>query len=218
MRAQPDHKYTTVPADVLARLTGDDPKPAAPEVWRSETINRLSHAPLISTRVISSTVRMIEGLLVALAGALLAWYHPGYDTSEMTPFYVPLVVATSIALPLLAHAFGLYSMQSLLRPIESLPRTASAWTMIFVAIAVAVFLSKSGESYSRFWLASWFLLGLSLLVIERIVTAQVMRALEPQRPIVAPRGARRRRQARGRSSLGDQRHGEFRHRRRRHLR
>ena len=176
MRAQPDHKFTTVPADVLARLTAADAPVLQPDIIRSETLSRLSGRPLISTRVISSTVRSAEGLLVAIAGVFLAWFHPGYDNWEMTPFYAPLLVATAIALPLLAHAFGLYSMQAMLRPVENLARIATVWTTIFAAIAMTALLAKSGEAYSRIWLSSWFLLGLSLLVIERIATAQLMRA------------------------------------------
>ncbi len=176
MRPLPDHKYTTVAADILERLGEPGPQaPANPDLRRKATMERLSDAPLISARVIASSARTIEGVLVATAGALLAYFHPGYDTWEMAPFYVPLIILASIAVPLLGHLFGLYAIKALLRPVDALPRLASAWTLVFATMMAVMFLAKTGEAYSRIWLASWFLMGLSFLVIGRILIAQAVR-------------------------------------------
>ena len=174
MRAHPDQKFSTVAADVIDRLIGDVDVKAA-EASRTETIDRLSDAPLISARVLASSARTAEGLLVAIAGATLAYLHPRYTELDIAPSYVLVILATGIALPLLINAFGLYTIQSLLRPIEQIRRIGSTWTLIFAVIVFAMFMSKSGESYSRAWLASWYLLGLSLLVISRMVLAQLTR-------------------------------------------
>ncbi len=177
MRAQPDHKYSTVSADVLTRLSEDPPPEATPsEQLRNATIARLSRAPLISTRVFSASLRMAEGLAIAAAGVAIAWLHPGFEFAEVQQYYGPLVLVVSVLLPAAAYVMGLYTMQALLRPLDTLPRLASTWTLLFVSVAVVVFLAKSGESFSRIWLSSWFLLGLSLLTISRILTAQLMRS------------------------------------------
>ena len=174
MRAQPDQKFSPAAAGVLEHPAGDVDVKAA-ETCRAETIGRLSEAPLISVRVIASSARALEGLLVAFAGVSLAYFRPGYDDPEMTAFYVPVILAASIALPLVAYIFGLYTVQALLRPAEQMARLASAWMLIFAVVIAAVFMSKAGENYSRIWLASWFLMGFSLLVISRIVVAQLIR-------------------------------------------
>jgi Undecaprenyl-phosphate glucose phosphotransferase len=178
MRAQPDRKFTTIPADLLSRLAADGPVPAAAAagIARQETIARLSDAPWISTRVITSSVRVLEGLLVIALGVALAWYHPGFTTWDMASFYAPLLVATGLAVPLLAEAFGLYSLQALHQPAAHLARIASVWTLIFAGFAVAAFFAKSGEEYSRLWLSGWYLSGLAVLVGERAITAQAVRA------------------------------------------
>ena len=174
MRSQPDQKFSPAAAGVLEHLAGDvDVKAAAAS--RAETVGRLSEAPLISVRVIAASARALEGLLVAFAGASLAYFHPGYDDREMTSFYVPLILAASIAHPLVAHIFGLYTVQALLRPAEQMARLASTWMLIFAVVIAAVFMSKAGENYSRIWLASWFLMGLSLLAISRIAMAHLTR-------------------------------------------
>ena len=174
MRPQADQKFTTVTAEVLERLSAE---PGAEPLAgiRTETLNRLSAAPLISARVLASSARTIEGILVTLAGAFLAYWHPGYENWEMAPFYAPLILATGLAFPFAANFFGLYSIQSLLRPVETIARLASTWAVFFAVIGMAVFLMKSGEAYSRIWLSSWFLLGLSLMITSRITTAQLAR-------------------------------------------
>ncbi len=174
MRAQPGHKYATIPADIFEHL-GDAFSPVLTEALRVETINRLSDAPLISVRVIATTVRTAEALLIATAGFLLAYFHPGYQAAADAAFYIPLVLAGAVTIPIIANSFGLYTVRALLRPIEQMARIASVWSLIFAAMTTVVFLSKSGEDYSRLWLASWFLAGLSLLMMSRLLFANLTR-------------------------------------------
>jgi Undecaprenyl-phosphate glucose phosphotransferase len=174
MRAKPEQKFTTVPAEILEKLSAG-PRPSPANTQRLDAISRLSDAPLVSVRVVTTTARTAEGVLVALAGFVLAHFHPGFGTSGPGAYYIPLILAVSFALPFLTQSFGLYSIQSLLRPLEQVARVASAWTLIFGAITAAVFLSKSGESYSRVWLASWYFSGLSLLIVSRVVLANLTR-------------------------------------------
>ena len=184
MRAQPNYNVNTAPADLLDQITSEPAAVPLGKTWqaapppverREAALGRLSDAPLVSARVIGTSARVLDGVLIALAGLVLAHVHPGYGDQGPGTFYIPLIAAVSIALPLLAHVFGLYTVQSLLRPLEHVARTTAAWALIFAAITAAVFLSKSGESYSRVWLASWFLSGLSMLVFSRMVTASLTR-------------------------------------------
>ena len=174
MRAQTNQKFTTITADLLERITAE-PEIRQLEERRAETMNRLGGAPLVSARVFGSTVRTIEGVLMALAGAFLGYFHPGYDTWEMAPYYFPVIVATGIVFPGAINALGLYSIHALLRPVGQIARLASTWTLIFAVTAVAMFMLKAGESYSRIWLSSWYLLGISLMIFTRVIAAQLAR-------------------------------------------
>ncbi len=174
MRAQPDHKYSTVSSEILEQLAKP---PAAAETGklREETIGRLSDAPLISGRVLAAAARTAEAVAIAAAGLLLALLHPGYEATADAAFYVPVIIGAAVALPFIASVLGLYTVQSLLRPVDQMARIATVWSLIFAAMTTAVFLSKSGEDYSRIWLASWFLVGLMLLVVSRAVFANLTR-------------------------------------------
>lgn len=142
---------------------------------RELAIASLSRAPHVSGRVISSCARVAEGMLAGLVGLLLACANPAISPMGEDNHYLLLIVAVSGALPLIAHLFGLYSVQALLRPADHVARLASGWTVIFAAIAIAVFLGKAGDSYSRAWLSLWFMGGLSALVAARLAAATLVR-------------------------------------------
>ena len=174
MRPNPNNISNVITTELLERLVQSEPEPA-PEYRREEVLGTLSRAPLISAGVAMSMARLAEGLTVTLAGALIAIFHPGFGEAGPGYSYFPLILGVGIALPLLAHALGLYTIQSLMRPGERMARLATVWTLVFAAIAIAVFISKSGESYSRVWLASWYLGGFASLMVCRASASAVLR-------------------------------------------
>ena len=159
--------------DILERLAEPDARPV--ERLRETAIGALSRAPHVSGRVISSTVRAGEGLLAGLLGLLIAIVYPGMGSLAVSNPYVPVILAAGVALPAVAHSFGLYSVRALLQPVAQITRLAACWTLIFAAITLAMFLSKVGDTYSRAWLSLWYLSGLSGLVLFRMGAAAVVR-------------------------------------------
>ena len=174
MRVQSDLIHRVVTADLLEKLSPRETGPS-PGDLREELIDRLSTAPLVSVRVVTATTRAAEGLLLALAGAVIAVFHPGFGPTGPGSFYLPLIAAVGLAFPLLATALGLYQISGLLRPLDRITRLFTAWTLIFAAIAVAVFMSKSGADYSRIWLSTWYLSGLGILVLSRAAVSRLVR-------------------------------------------
>ena len=177
MRATPENRLATVPADVLARLT-EPVAAAAPQAAtqrREDALQRLGQAPLISPRIVSGTARSLEGLAVAVAGLVIAILHPGFAPVGPAAYYLPLVLAASVILPLAAQAFGLYAIQALLRPAAQVARLLAIWTLLFAGIAVVIFFTKSGDDYSRLWLSSWYMGGASVLILARVAMAALVR-------------------------------------------
>jgi Undecaprenyl-phosphate glucose phosphotransferase len=175
MRAEPPAQFSTISSELLERIIA---VPALPERLtmeerRRETLGKLSAAPLLPARVITSSYRVAECLIAAITGAAIAVVHPG--EWDMTPYYIPMVLAVSLAFTAAAQLLGLYRIPALLRPVEYIARAAMIWTVVFAAIAVAVFMMKSGESYSRLWLASWYLGGLALIAAARALAAHFVR-------------------------------------------
>ncbi len=183
MRAEPSAQFSTITSERLEEITAVAaaiPQAAAPnsEDRRREALSKLSAAPLLSARVIAASVRAAEFLITAAAGFAIAAVHPG--EWDLTPYYIPMVLAVSLAFATGAQVFGLYRIPALLRPIDYIGRIATIWTTVFAASTIAVFLLKSSESYSRLWLASWFLIGLSLIAVARVIAAQMVRSWNAQ--------------------------------------
>ena len=173
----------TAPNDIIAHAVTSEfleslktaPINARPEGLREVLIDRLSAATPVSARILQAMTRVAEGMLVAAAGLLLAIYHPGFGIDAPAGFYVPVILAVGIAFPMLAELFQLYSVAALLQPLGRMARLLTVWTLIFSAITAVAFISKSGEDYSRFWLASWYVGGIPLLIVTRWITARLTR-------------------------------------------
>ncbi|MFO1123458.1 MAG: undecaprenyl-phosphate glucose phosphotransferase [Hyphomicrobiales bacterium] len=148
-----------------------------PEGLREVLIERLAATTPVSTRILRAALRVAEGSLLALAGLLLAIYHPGFGAHAPAAFYIPVILAVGLALPLLSEVFGLYSTSALLQPVGRLTRLLTAWALIFMALTAVAFASKSGEDYSRLWLTSWFVAGIPVLIMSRAAVARLMRHL-----------------------------------------
>ncbi len=173
MRTSPDKIYRVVPAGFLNDFESLTERPR--HDIRRQLGEMLTRAPLISYQMAAVFMRAVEFLLAALSGYFLAAYHPGFDASIYSKLYLTVILMASLALPLLAEALKLYSVHAVLNPFEHIPRLATAWTTIFAAIAVAVFITKAGHDYSRVWLGTWYLTGLLALVAGRIFTAALVR-------------------------------------------
>jgi Undecaprenyl-phosphate glucose phosphotransferase len=170
MRMDPGQLSRVVTTDVLERLA------VAPvEKLRKQTIGALTTAAHVPTRIITTLARVAEGLLAAVLGVLLASANPTLSLLRTDSRYVLLIMVTAVALPAVGQIFGQYSIRALLRPTQEVTRLITAWSLIFASILIAMFLSKSGESYSRVWLSLWYLTGLPALIVFRAMLAKLVR-------------------------------------------
>ena len=103
MRPNPDTVNLVTTAQLFERLRQSETSQAS---LRQGVVGQLSRAPLVSARVASSTARMAEGLVAGAAGLMTAILHPGFEETGAVISYVPVILAVSAALPLLAHSFG----------------------------------------------------------------------------------------------------------------
>ncbi len=173
MRMNPDKINRVIDAGILEQLA---PSASAPmEGLRARTIGTLTLAPHVPAKVISSLVCIAEGFVAGVLGLVIASANPSLSPLGVDSHYALLIVATALAFPAVAHVLGLYSIRALLRPSQEATRLATAWTLIFAAIAIAIFLNKAGHSYSRTWLSLWYLGGLSALIALRVGTAGLVR-------------------------------------------
>ena len=158
--------------DNLATVT--EPKAAAdiPAVEADATHLR---AQLISRAVIAGLVRLGESLLVmGLSLTIAAQYVEAFGLDELLR-YGALTLAVGCALPVMMQAAGLYSIRALLRTTDQMTRISVVWSILFAGIFAVVFFNKAGETFSRLWLASWFLGGLAAIFVYRLIVSHLVR-------------------------------------------
>lgn len=128
----------------------------------------------ISRAVVRDSARMIDFLIAALSGALVAMAYLPEEAFGATRYWI-VIPTVSLAVVGLMQVLGLYRIADLGRLARQLPRVVLAWTNVFAVFAVAVFFFKAGAEFSRFWMAAWFLAGGAALVLFRVGLAAVIK-------------------------------------------
>ncbi len=85
--------------------------------------------------------------------------------------YSSLIGTGSAVALLFMQLADVYQMPSLRSPRQSITRSVLAWTLTFAGIVMALFFMKESSTYSRVFLASWYLIGIAYFVVARVVTS-----------------------------------------------
>jgi CoA-binding domain len=134
----------------LRRLEG--PLASTPRLLRPR---QLAPAPGMSPRVFAGLVRIGEFVLLAALGFFIAY---GYVAEFLRQYAAALALTSAVAV-VLFQALGLYRIAGLASLDRQLPRLLSAWTATLALLLCAIFFVKAGATFSRAWLALWYLAG-----------------------------------------------------------
>ncbi len=162
-------------SSVLETITANGPPGSIVDRIRAVVPEHISEQSWISPSVIGVFMRLIDGGVVALAGALIWAVYVQQFTLQGLVYFGPIVLSAMILVPVLFGLGKLYSIHALLRPFENGPRVFLGWSAFFAAVTAVVFFSKLGEAYSRVWLASWYILGFAAIIAVRVFAANLVR-------------------------------------------
>ena len=128
----------------------------------------------MSPVMVSGVLRFVEFILLALSG--LAIYAVYVDVHHAFLWQYPLLIlGTSAVAVILLEITDNYQITRLHQPMNNLGTLILVWGGTLALATVAGFFLKVSADFSRFWLASWFLTGLGLLLILRFVMARMVR-------------------------------------------
>ncbi|MEM8646498.1 MAG: undecaprenyl-phosphate glucose phosphotransferase [Pseudomonadota bacterium] len=135
----------------------------------------ISEESWISPSIIGVAMRSVEGLVVAVMGALIWMLYVQELTVHSALYFISACAVSALAVPSVFSLGKLYTVNALLRPFENGPRLLLGWTVFFAALTVLVFFSKLGATYSRVWLGSWYVLGFGGILMLRGLVAKLVR-------------------------------------------
>lgn len=121
---------------------------------------------LVAPVVVSGAMRMLEGLLVAAIGFLVAGAYVNEPSIFTDARYWLAHGATAVTVVLTLELLSLYRISALSTPLSKMPRVLAGLSGAFTALFAAMFFLKSSDDFSRVWLAAWF--GFSVLSIATL--------------------------------------------------
>jgi putative colanic acid biosynthesis UDP-glucose lipid carrier transferase len=120
-------------------------------------------------------LRLADPVIVVLVGWVAHWIYLG--TPDAPPLYWIALLAVALMSFAVFPATGLYRPQRGGSLIEDLRSLASGWLTLLAIGVFLVFVTKSGELYSRVWVALWFAGGFLLQTMMRLALRVSLRYL-----------------------------------------
>jgi Undecaprenyl-phosphate glucose phosphotransferase len=149
----------------------------APErrATRDEVLANLPKTSFIPPKLFSGAAHLLDIILLATAGVLLANYFPGFARIDSLSTYFGAVAFAALMMFALFEVAGLYKLNVLLAPMRKLPVLVACWTTVFGLVLSAVFLLKLSDLVSRLWLVGFGLVALFFVIFGRFLFARAMR-------------------------------------------
>jgi Undecaprenyl-phosphate glucose phosphotransferase len=169
-------KTDTTAPEAATATAGDRPagerrrrlSPAALHVANQKV--RAAYSPV----VIAGGVRLADMVLLSLVGVAL---YVGYvaRSNGFSWNYVAAIVAMAVTAVLSFQASDIYQVQIFRGQLRQMTRMVSSWAFVFLLFIGASFFAKLGDAVSRVWLSAFFIVGLAVLVAERVAVRALVR-------------------------------------------
>ena len=153
--------------------------PHGPNVMPSAAVIELTHLPrlaagwrtdegaLVSQRVLTGVVRIMDAVLVATVGLAIALLYVSEPIVTRDADYALLLAGAAVVQLTVFQALQLYNPARFSSFIGQLPRVLVGWLITLAIVGAGLVFMKAAQEYSRVWLALWFLAGAVALIAGR---------------------------------------------------
>ena len=142
----------------------------------AETLARHPTRRAISPIVLAGLTRMIEVVLIAASGVLVHMFYVAPVWGYEPAYYVAIFAMTVLAL-VSFEALDINHVGAFRAPLYQGFRLASGWTFVFLVALAAIFFLKLQDVFSRVWLVSWYVGGLTILLLFRGIVSVIVHYL-----------------------------------------
>jgi Undecaprenyl-phosphate glucose phosphotransferase len=130
--------------------------------------------PAYSPIVIAGAVRLADFVSLSIVGvALYFGYVVRIDGFHWE--FVAAIIGMSVTAVICFQAVDIYVMEVFRGHFRQVRRMISAWAFVFLLFIGASFFAKLGNEVSRLWLSAFFVLGLAVLIAERLFLRAMVR-------------------------------------------
>ena len=131
-------------------------------------------APAMSPIVLAGFVRMIETTLIVAVGVAIYAGYLAFEDGFAWRYGIAIGAIATLSM-LAFQVADIYQVQAFRGHEKQYMRLASAWSVVFCIVISASFFLKAGEQFSRFWLGSYYIVGLLSLVVWRRILLLMVR-------------------------------------------
>ncbi|WP_309086562.1 undecaprenyl-phosphate glucose phosphotransferase [Chelativorans sp.] len=169
---EPKHRTVTEIARPQTEPRQRRPRPLLSPIARQ--VAQQYRRDTMSPVMVSGVIRIMEGLVLVLSGLQIFLGYIGLGT-HLVWHYVGVIFGVSLVAVTMMEVSGCYRMPALRNPISQAGRILLIWSATFALVIASLFFLKISEEFSRFWLAAWYVSGLALIVVLRIIVARLIR-------------------------------------------
>lgn len=150
---------------------GDEQNKLNPIAWQvAQQYKRETMSPVM----VLGVMRLVELTMLLATGFVLYAIYVG-TSPVLFWHYMTVIGGGSLLMVVLCEFTSCYQMRALRNPTGAMGRVFIAWMATFAALALTGFFLKISDSFSRFWLGSWFVCGFMALLVLRITMSQLLR-------------------------------------------
>jgi Undecaprenyl-phosphate glucose phosphotransferase len=142
----------------------------------AERLATLPVKPTFSPLVIEGLARLSDLVVVGVSG-LVAFHIYLSDHKPFDSAYALMMGFVALATFLGFQTAGLYHISALRSFSHAALRLWGTWALVYLVALAGMFFLKSGDAFSRVFLAIWFCLGLTVIGVGRVAMASVIRWL-----------------------------------------
>lgn len=139
----------------------------------AERIAAMPVKQTLSPVLIEGLVRLADVLVIVGVGGLIFAFYVAGKVDYALPYQitVPLMAVGALGV---FQALHLYHVGALRNFIGMVVRVSAGWTVMFLLALAAFFFLKISDQVSRVWLASFYAVGLVLLLGERLAVSLIV--------------------------------------------
>ncbi len=124
--------------------------------------------------MISGIMRIIEFLIVTIAGIAVFVFYVGPSASALL-HYSLAILATATVTVLMLELTDSFQLAVMRDPFSKFGKLLLIWTGAFALMSLAAFFLKISEDYSRVWFGAWYISGLILFIAFRVIMSRLIR-------------------------------------------
>lgn len=161
--------------EAVRKFEGDDPRHTSGQINKvALQVASQYRRDTMSPIMVSGVLRLVEFGLLLVSGLALCALYVGFET-HLVWHYLGMTAAASLIAVVLLDMTDCYQVPALMRPVSSAGRIVLSWSGTLALFVLLGFFLKISEEFSRLWFGGWFVAGLALLLLPRLVLSRLIR-------------------------------------------